>query len=488
MPRQPMWAAVTPPRVPGVTVSSRPACKTIYGSLYRARTESGDVALKVFDATAARQHWATAHGRRLPEDADTEVTVLTQARAQPHPNLMAAHPVTDTLQRHGVVTTSVKDACRVHRPLVTATQWCDGGEVFAELSRMRQYGAYVPIEDVRWMFVHAARGLAHLHSLGWAHMDVSPENLLLAGSGTTRRVVLADFGLCLPLGRSTTLTCSRGKDWYASPEAMLLGGGDGAIEDLRRCDVYSLGVTLFVMLAGCRLYSDFKDRAFQHVVSGKIDALVAAWGKGARFSGGAMDLVQRMVVCHEPERRLTLEQVLAHPWCAGVPDPTQSVASTPRVAVATSGHAVPRAEAVACGAGDTAGAGAGVAAAGVGGTVAVPGIDATAPACEGAAIPEEADTVMEAAAAPVTRRTRSAEGRSPACKSADSDAPGGCGANTAGATVTDSHPAPVEAAGAGCAPRPQAVSDESRDESWCSDTSKAQGCARMVDIVDAYDT
>lgn len=311
---------VRPPRVPGVQVASRPACKTIYGAVYRARPASlrGDVALKVYDAQAASRHSGCVAGGfvQVPECGDTEVTVLAQARARPHPNLMAAHSITDTLRQHGVITTGVADACRAGKPLVTATTWCDGGDVYTEVDRVGAYDAYVPVRDVRRMFVHAARGVAHLHSLGWAHMDVSLENLLLTRIGTDSRVVLTDFGLCLPLHRTPHLTCRRGKSSYASPEALLMPGVTA--KDLRKCDVYSLGICLFTMLAGCSLYAYVSDAAFGYLKDGKVDVLVAAWHKGARFDRGALDLVQRMLAFH-PCDRPSMAQVLAHPWCRGVP-------------------------------------------------------------------------------------------------------------------------------------------------------------------------
>ena len=93
--------------------------------------------------------------------------------------------------------------------------------------------------------VQAARGLAHAHERGVIHRDIKPSNLLLDRAG---RVVVTDFGLAR-LTDSASLTSTDaivGTPKYMSPEQILPGTRplDG------RTDVYSLGATLFHVIAG----------------------------------------------------------------------------------------------------------------------------------------------------------------------------------------------------------------------------------------------
>jgi len=91
----------------------------------------------------------------------------------------------------------------------------------------------------------AARGLAHAHEKGVIHRDVKPGNLLVDKAG---RVVVTDFGLAR-LSDSTSLTSTDaivGTPKYMAPEQILPGNFplDG------RCDVYSLGATLYEAVCG----------------------------------------------------------------------------------------------------------------------------------------------------------------------------------------------------------------------------------------------
>ena len=96
------------------------------------------------------------------------------------------------------------------------------------------------------------RGLDYAHRLpqgaevqGIVHRDVSPANILLSWLGAVK---VADFGIARAVTTSGILSGLKGKTSYMSPEQ-----ADGKPIDARS-DLYSLGVVLWEMLTGRRLF------------------------------------------------------------------------------------------------------------------------------------------------------------------------------------------------------------------------------------------
>jgi tetratricopeptide (TPR) repeat protein len=92
--------------------------------------------------------------------------------------------------------------------------------------------------------VHAALALAYAHGEGVIHRDIKPANLLIDTQG---RLWITDFGLArLPGDPALTMSGDMvGTLRYMSPEQAL--GQPGTVD--QRTDVYSLGVTLYELLA-----------------------------------------------------------------------------------------------------------------------------------------------------------------------------------------------------------------------------------------------
>jgi serine/threonine protein kinase len=93
-----------------------------------------------------------------------------------------------------------------------------------------------------------AQALEAIHSRGIVHRDLKPANILFRADG---RPVLVDFGLARDLTVSSTLTVAGqflATPRYMSPEQCLGRAVDA------RSDLYSLGVVLYEMITGRKIY------------------------------------------------------------------------------------------------------------------------------------------------------------------------------------------------------------------------------------------
>lgn len=114
----------------------------------------------------------------------------------------------------------------------------------AALSTVVSHSARRRFQRIAELGLQAAEALAHAHQAGIIHRDIKPSNLLLDKDG---KLWVTDFGLA-KMDDSATLTtmgCAPGTLRYMSPEQLV---GSPFLDG--RSDVYSLGVTLYEMLAG----------------------------------------------------------------------------------------------------------------------------------------------------------------------------------------------------------------------------------------------
>jgi serine/threonine-protein kinase len=87
----------------------------------------------------------------------------------------------------------------------------------------------------------ACDAIAHLHAHGWIHGDINPGNMIVDGD----RVVVIDLGVARRSGTAGTV---RGTHAYMAPE-QVQGGAWTA-----RTDVFALGVVLWELVTGKRLF------------------------------------------------------------------------------------------------------------------------------------------------------------------------------------------------------------------------------------------
>jgi serine/threonine-protein kinase len=137
-------------------------------------------------------------------------------------------------------------------------EYVDGIDLGALFESLEKRARRLPPDVALHIAAEVCEALDHAHRargtdgepLGLVHRDVSPSNVLLSCSG---EVKLTDFGIAKRTEEATGHGGVRGKFAYISPEQAHNVHVDG------RSDVYSIGIVLYELLTGQRLYSALPD-------------------------------------------------------------------------------------------------------------------------------------------------------------------------------------------------------------------------------------
>jgi hypothetical protein len=171
--------------------------------------------------------------------------------------------ITGSIQHENVV--RVYEVAESNGLLYMAMEWIEGDSLQTLINVARQRRPIPPEMAVR-IVADAAAGLHAAQELrGWdgelrgiVHCDVSPHNILVGPSGVAK---LVDFGVASALARKESRQEDErigGKFGYMSPEQAM------GREIDRRSDIFSLGVVLFELTTGRRL---FKGRNPSHTLT-----------------------------------------------------------------------------------------------------------------------------------------------------------------------------------------------------------------------------
>ncbi len=155
---------------------------------------------------------------------------------------------------HGNIA-QVYDLGRINDDYFIVMEYVDG-KTFSQINKaLLEKGQHFPLEVLLYCFIELCRGLAYIHRkadpegkpLGVVHRDVSPQNIILTYAGNIK---LIDFGVAKADVRveKTESGVLKGKFAYMSPEQ-----SRGEPIDFRS-DVFSIGILLWELLTGERLF------------------------------------------------------------------------------------------------------------------------------------------------------------------------------------------------------------------------------------------
>ncbi len=182
------------------------------------------------------------------------------------------------------------------------------GEELNELCRRGiAHGRFLPIEHAVELIRQAAHGMGYFHAkrggegtplwdqpLDIVHLDISPTNLLVTQDGTMKVI---DFGIARARGQRTRTDVIPGKLSYMSPEQASRTATNAQID--HRSDIFSLGIVLYEITVGKRLFRGSPAEIVPKLVNAEIEPPTFA-RRG--FPAGLESIVMRALEKHPDDR------------------------------------------------------------------------------------------------------------------------------------------------------------------------------------------
>jgi serine/threonine protein kinase len=174
----------------------------------------------------------------------------------------------------------------------------------ANLKKQIAAGVEPLVPKLQRIVTETALALDHMHSRGWVHRDVKPDNVLAAADGQVKLIDLAiaakASGFLGKLLGSKTL--AQGSPSYMSPEQIRGEALDA------RSDIYSFGCVIFELISGRPPYTgaDTNDLLNKHV-SATVPA-VDAFNKNATTA--CAKFLRQMLAKKPAERPASMKEVL----------------------------------------------------------------------------------------------------------------------------------------------------------------------------------
>ncbi|CAG1964672.1 unnamed protein product [Fusarium graminearum] len=134
--------------------------------------------------------------------------------------------------------------------LYMAMEYFPAGDLY---SYVRKHQG-LPEEDCRQITCQLLSAIAAMHTEGFAHRDIKPQNILIYShphpdTQGSWWVKLGDFGISKRIGVDPNITTSSvGTMLYMAPELFHVNSSEILTSDYREADLWSLGITIFFIL------------------------------------------------------------------------------------------------------------------------------------------------------------------------------------------------------------------------------------------------
>lgn len=178
---------------------------------------------------------------------------------------------------------------------------CTGGELFDKIIEQGSFSE----KEASYVMKQLLGAVYYAHSRNIAHRDLKPENILLditSDGGYNIKVI--DWGTAKNFDPNKKMTEKFGTAYYIAPEVLKQKYDE-------KCDIWSCGVILYMLLSGCPPFGGRTDEeVLKNVAKGKYSLEGEEW---EGISEEAKDLIRKMLT-YDPSKRISAKDALEHKW------------------------------------------------------------------------------------------------------------------------------------------------------------------------------
>ena len=181
------------------------------------------------------------------------------------------------------------------------TEFCEDGDLFQKISNNFFFGE----EHICSIMFQLLLSIYYCHINNIVHRDLKPENIMVTGIDEKGHfnIKIIDFGVAKNF-KTKEFNEPIGSAYYIAPEVLKKKYNE-------KCDLWSIGVILYVLIAKEPPFKGKKlDQVFNEVLNSKPNFNNSAFSK---VSNNGTDLLLKLLE-KDPEKRLSAIDSLNHPW------------------------------------------------------------------------------------------------------------------------------------------------------------------------------
>ena len=179
-----------------------------------------------------------------------------------------------------------------------------GGNLLNAINKITKIPEYLS----KIIFKQLIETLQYIHFLGIVHRDIKPDNILLELNNTIK---ICDFGISKEIKKGQLLKDSCGTPAFVAPEILL-----DEPYDPFPTDIWSCGVVLYAMITGFFPFRGINEAELHKSI------LNGVFVRTKDISNDLYDLLKKILEIN-PRNRISLEDILKHPWLADVPSSSE---------------------------------------------------------------------------------------------------------------------------------------------------------------------